>query len=145
MRRAVTVCAALASAALALGGGSARAEHAAAGAAGKPHIVHVVVDDWGWGEAGYHLPAGSAAAGAPSPHSTPLPPSLRGLCHQKMPPPLQLPRPAPRPESQLRARTAEVRTPNIDALVAEGLELDRYYTCAFCPLVLIPVPCTHTP
>eukprot|EP00937_MAST-01D_sp_MAST-1D-sp2_P000373 g373.t1 len=51
-------------------------------AAGKrPHILAILVDDFGWANAGWHRPAG----------------------------------------------WKEVQTPNMDALVAEGLELDRAY------------------
>ena len=58
----------------------------AAEAADKPHIVYVLVDDWGWANAGYH----------------------------RNPP------------------TREVDTPNIDALVKDGLELDQFYAYQFC-------------
>ena len=50
----------------------------------RPHIVQIMVDDFGWAEVGYH---------------------------------------------NWEAKLAnQVATPNIDALVAEGLELDRFYT-----------------
>ena len=52
----------------------------------KPHIVFMMVDDWGWANVGYH----------------------------RDPP------------------TKEVVTPNIDALVKEGLELDQHYAFQVC-------------
>ena len=54
--------------------------------ASKPHLVFMLVDDWGWANVGYH----------------------------RNPP------------------TKEVATPNIDALVKEGLELDQHYAYKFC-------------
>jgi hypothetical protein len=52
----------------------------------QPHIVMVLVDDWGWANAGWHRPAGFA----------------------------------------------EVQTPNLDALVRGGIELDRAYAFKVC-------------
>ena len=52
----------------------------------QPHIVMILVDDFGWANAGWHRAAGYA----------------------------------------------EVQTPNMDALIAEGIELDRAYTYKFC-------------
>lgn len=52
----------------------------------KPHIIHILADDLGWGELGYH----NQEAGD------------------------------------------DIRTPNIDALVSEGLELDRLYAEKIC-------------
>ena len=57
-----------------------------AGQASKPHLVFMLVDDWGWANVGYH----------------------------RDPP------------------TSEVVTPNIDALVKDGLELDQHYAYKFC-------------
>lgn len=54
----------------------------------KPHIVLLVVDDWGWSNVGYHRK------------------SYGGV--------------------------DDVSTPNFDALVATGLELDRNYVHKFC-------------
>lgn len=51
----------------------------------KPHIVFVLVDDWGWNNVGFHRP-----------------------------------------------NDPEVSTPNVDALVREGMELDRHYTYHYC-------------
>ena len=51
-----------------------------------PHILFVVVDDFGWAEVGYHR----------------------------------------------EAKTPEVNTPTIDALVAEGVELNRHYVHMMC-------------
>jgi len=56
----------------------------------KPHIIHIIADDLGWSEVGYHRTSES--------------PSDR----------------------------ADVKTPNIDALVAGGIELDRFYTDKIC-------------
>ena len=55
-------------------------------AATKPHLMFMLVDDWGWANVGYH-----------------------------------------RNESN-----KEVVTPNIDALVKDGLELDQHYVYKFC-------------
>mmetsp|Transcript_14657 Transcript_14657/g.16265 ORF Transcript_14657/g.16265 Transcript_14657/m.16265 type:complete len:533 (+) Transcript_14657:62-1660(+) len=52
----------------------------------KPHVVFLLIDDYGWANVGYH----------------------------RDPP------------------TEEVQTPNIDALVAEGIELDRHYVFKYC-------------
>lgn len=54
----------------------------------KPHILYVLIDDWGWSDVGYHWPNGTASSG--------------------------------------------VTTPKIDALVKEGIELDRHYTFKVC-------------
>ena len=54
----------------------------------RPHIVHILVDDYGWNEVGYHN---------------------RG-----------------------KGGSEEVLTPNIDALVDGGLELDRHYVHKIC-------------
>ena len=56
-----------------------------ASTAAKPHLMFMLVDDWGWGNVGYH-----------------------------------------RNESD-----KEVVTPNSDALVKEGLELDQHYVYQF--------------
>lgn len=53
--------------------------------ASKPHIVLVLVDDWGWNNVGYHRP-----------------------------------------------NDAEVVTPTINALVKEGIELNRHYVYHYC-------------
>jgi len=57
----------------------------AVAAASKPHILLVLVDDWGWNNVGYHRP-----------------------------------------------NDPEVATPNVDALVKEGIELNRHYTYHYC-------------
>jgi arylsulfatase B len=59
-----------------------------ADAALRPHIVFVMVDDWGWANVGFH------AQGQPN--------------------------------------SKEIQTPNIDAVAAEGLVLDRHYAFRFC-------------
>eukprot|EP01062_Namystynia_karyoxenos_P003461 TRINITY_DN11238_c0_g1_i1.p1 TRINITY_DN11238_c0_g1~~TRINITY_DN11238_c0_g1_i1.p1 ORF type:complete len:597 (+),score=113.64 TRINITY_DN11238_c0_g1_i1:70-1791(+) len=45
---------------LALGGALAALAAAAAHRGTKPHIVYVLVDDWGWADAGWHRPPGQA-------------------------------------------------------------------------------------
>lgn len=55
-------------------------------AAAKPHLMFMLVDDWGWANVGYHR----------------------------------------------NTTDKEVVTPNIDALVKEGLELDQHYVYKFC-------------
>ena len=57
-----------------------------ASAAAKPHLVYMLVDDWGWANVGYHR----------------------------------------------NTTDKEVVTPNIDALVKEGLELDQHYVYKVC-------------
>ena len=54
-------------------------------AAPKPHLMFILVDDWGWANVGYH-----------------------------------------------NTSNKEVVTPNIDALVKDGLELDQHYVYKFC-------------
>ena len=54
----------------------------------KPHIVHVMIDDLGWAEVGYHNIAARAAG--------------------------------------------DIKTPVMDSLIKEGLELDRFYTEKIC-------------
>jgi len=61
---------------------------ACASAAKQPHIVHILVDDLGWAEVGYHNKAARAVG--------------------------------------------DVRTPNLDQLAKEGLELDRFYAEKIC-------------
>jgi len=55
----------------------------------KPHLIAMLMDDYGWANVGYHR----------TPQDDP---------HH------------------------EVRTPNIDALVASGVQLDRFYAHKFC-------------
>eukprot|EP00466_Bigelowiella_natans_P019759 jgi/Bigna1/88720/estExt_fgenesh1_pg.C_370046 len=52
----------------------------------KPHIIYILVDDWGWADAGYHR----------------------------------------------EVNDSDLQTPNIDDLVRNGVELDRFYTYKFC-------------
>lgn len=60
-----------------------------------PHILFLLVDDFGWANTGWH---------------------------------------------RLEHPTAEVSTPNMDALVKNGLELDRHYVYKYCcPLLLKPL------
>jgi arylsulfatase I/J len=54
----------------------------------QPHIIHILADDLGWAEVGFHNVIARAAG--------------------------------------------DVQTPNIDALVEDGLELDRFYTEKIC-------------
>ena len=58
----------------------------ASNAAALPHIVFMLVDDWGWGNVGYHRPPGFN----------------------------------------------ETLTPNIDALVSAGVQLDSHYVHKYC-------------
>ena len=60
-----------------------------------PHIVMILIDDWGWANAGWHR-----NTLGPGGHFIPA--------------------------------TSEVRTPHMDALVREGIELDRHYVWAVC-------------
>lgn len=52
----------------------------------KPHIIHILADDYGWANVGYHRAAGDR----------------------------------------------DVQTPNLDALMRNGIELDRFYAFQFC-------------
>jgi len=52
----------------------------------QPHILHILLDDFGWADAGWHRPPGYK----------------------------------------------DLQTPNMDALVKEGVELDRHYVFKFC-------------
>jgi arylsulfatase B len=54
----------------------------------QPHIIHILVDDLGWAEVGYH--------------------------------------------NKIAKTEGDVKTPNIDRLVAGGLELDRFYAEKIC-------------
>jgi arylsulfatase A-like enzyme len=54
----------------------------------RPHIIHILADDIGWAEVGYHNPVAKLSG--------------------------------------------DIRTPNIDALVTKGLELDRFYAEKIC-------------
>lgn len=58
----------------------------AANSAAKPNILHILVDDFGWADAGWHRPEGYK----------------------------------------------DIQTPNMVALVKEGVELDRHYVYKFC-------------
>ena len=53
----------------------------------KPHIVYILIDDWGWSNWGTH---------------------------------------------RVNDSLPEIDTPNLDALAAEGIILDRFYTHKFC-------------
>lgn len=57
------------------------------GAAPKPHIVYILIDDWGWSNWGTH---------------------------------------------RVNDSLPEIQTPNLDALAADGVLLDRFYTHKFC-------------
>ncbi len=61
---------------------------AAAAAALQPHIVIILVDDWGYNNVGYH--------------------------------------------AKNNANSAEIQTPVIDSLAAEGIILNRHYVFSFC-------------
>lgn len=63
---------------------------AAAVEGARPHIVMLIMDDWGWSDVGYHRHPGDG--------------TLPG----------------------------EIVTPNVDALVKEGIELDRHYAFQIC-------------
>lgn len=65
----------------------------------KPHILLLVVDDWGWSNVGYHRQ--NISAGGSDSSSSSVSPD-------------------------------DVVTPNFDALVRSGLELDRNYVHKFC-------------
>ncbi|CAK0827737.1 unnamed protein product [Prorocentrum cordatum] len=52
----------------------------------KPHIIHILADDLGWADIGYHR----------------------------------------------SARDRDVQTPNLDAMMKSGIELDRFYVFQFC-------------
>ena len=56
----------------------------------KPHIVHILADDFGWADVGWHRSNSSGANGS------------------------------------------DVETPQLDALVKEGVELDRFYAHKIC-------------
>jgi len=66
----------------------------------KPHILHVIVDDFGWGA----LSLSSSAAAAADPRS------LAGNTNYHRATP-----------------TPEIKTPAMDALVGEGVEFMRHY------------------
>ena len=57
----------------------------------KPHIIHILIDDLGWADVGYH-----------------------------------------RKNSGDVSNKTDVETPNIDALVDSGIDLQRFYTHKFC-------------
>ena len=80
----------LLTAASAAAASSAAASGAAASStAPKPHVVFLLVDDYGWANAGWHNDVESSGQ-------------------------------------------REVQTPNMDRLVAEGIELNQHYTFKFC-------------
>ena len=54
----------------------------------SPHIVHILLDDLGWAEVGYH--------------------------------------------NLVAKHAGDIKTPNIDALAKNGLELDRFYAEKIC-------------
>ena len=54
-----------------------------------PNIIHILADDYGWADVGYHREA-------------------------------------------VRGNATDVQTPNLDALVRTGIELDRFYVYKIC-------------
>ena len=75
----------------------------------KPHILMLLADDFGWANAGWHRHTGETRTVAAFP----------GSSHP------------PRPRADDKGRR-EVQTPNMDALVKEGIELDQAYSFKFC-------------
>ena len=64
--------------------------------AALPNIVHVLADDYGWADVGYHRAGGRGDA------------------------------------ADVQTHAADVQTPNLDALVKTGIELDRFYVYKIC-------------
>ena len=75
---------------LALLGYLRAARFASGESAALPNIIHILADDYGWADVGYHREA------------------VRGKA------------------------AADVQTPNLDALVKAGIELDRFYVYKIC-------------
>ena len=94
---------------------------AASAAAAKPHIIYVIGDDVGW----YRMvraPHSRSPTHAPSSdaHASPL----------RLAPPGSA---EPRTRHCLQGwHNPTARTPNLDTLVKEGVELDRFYTYKYC-------------
>ena len=87
----------------------------------KPHVVTILVDDWGWGNWGRHKDRSQSEQGKPQKaHTIPR--------EQQQRPLLTPPQPPPPPLSAF----LEVHTPNVDSLASTGVPLDRHYSYKIC-------------
>ena len=99
----------------------------------RPHIVFLLVDDFGWANAGWCAPTLPRSV-PPQPHRPTVPrhPAARRCADG----PWYMGHPRHRGSDMAN----EVQTPAMDELVRTGIELDRHYVYQFCPSPTTPTP-----